>query len=58
MDNVVKSQIFLTDITEFPKVLPIRNKYFTNSEPVRLEVSKLVKEGCCIEIEVIAARHK
>lgn len=56
IDDVVKAQIFLTDISDFSKVSPIRNEYFKISEPVStlVEVSSLVKEGCKIEIEVIA----
>lgn len=59
-DDVVKAQIFLTDINDFSKVSPIRNEYFENSEPVStlVEVSSLVKEGCKIEIEVIAIAKK
>lgn len=60
LDDVVKAQIFLTDINEFSKVSPIRNKYFANSKPVStmVEVSSLVKKDCKIEIEVIAIREK
>lgn len=60
LDDVVKAQIFLTDINDFSKVSPIRNKYFQNSKPVStlVEVSSLVKKGCKIEIEVIAIKEK
>ena len=60
LDDVVKAQIFLTDINDFSKVSPIRNKYFANSKPVStlVEVSSLVKTGCKIEIEVIAIKEK
>ena len=60
LDNVVKAQIFLTNMNDFSKVSPVRNKYFANSKPVStlVEVSKLVKEGCCVEIEVIAVKLK
>lgn len=60
LDDVVKTQIFLTDINDFAKVSPIRNKYFANSKPVStmVEVSSLVKKGCKIEIEVIAIVNK
>lgn len=60
LDDVVKAQIFLTDMNDFPKVSPIRNKYFKNSKPVStlVEVSSLVKKGCNIEIEVIAIKNK
>ena len=54
--DVVKAQIFLTNIGDFSHVSPIRNEYFGESKPVStlLEVSALVKAGCKIEIEVIA----
>ncbi len=60
MDDVVKAQIFLTDMKDLPTVSKIRNEYFKNSRPVStlVEVSRLVKEGCCVEIEVIAARSR
>ena len=60
LDDIVKTQIFLTDINDFSKVSPIRNKYFANSKPVStlVEVSSLVKKGCKIEIEVIAIKDK
>ena len=47
LDDVVKTQIFLTDINDFSKVSPIRNKYFANSKPVStlVEVSSLVKKA-------------
>lgn len=60
LDDVVKATIYVTNINDFPKISPIRNKYFKNSEPVStlVEVSRLVKEGCKIEIEVIAVKQK
>lgn len=60
LDDVVKAQIFLTNINDFSKVSPIRNKYFSKSKPVStlVEVSNLVKKGCNIEIEVIAIKEK
>ncbi|MDX2027581.1 MAG: RidA family protein [Alphaproteobacteria bacterium] len=56
LDDVVKAQIFVTDIKDFSKISPIRNLYFAKSEPVStlVEVRNLVKEGCVVEIEVIA----
>lgn len=56
LDDVVKTTVFLTDIDDFSKVSPIRNNYLKSAEPVStlVEVSKLVKPGCCVEIEVIA----
>ncbi|OGE38004.1 hypothetical protein A3B45_02525 [Candidatus Daviesbacteria bacterium RIFCSPLOWO2_01_FULL_39_12] len=60
LDDVVKATIYVTDINDFPKISPIRNKYFKNSEPVStlVEVRKLVKDGCKIEIEVIAVKQR
>ncbi len=60
LDDVIKTTIFLTDMNDFPKISPIRNKYFKNSEPVStlVEVSKLVKPGCRVEIDVIAVKQK
>ena len=56
--DVVKAQIFLTNLKDFALVSEIRNRYFAESRPAStlLEVSKLAREGCCLEIEVIAIR--
>jgi 2-iminobutanoate/2-iminopropanoate deaminase len=58
LDNVVKAQIFVTNIADAPAVSKVRNEVFKVSRPVStlVQVSALVKEGCCVEIEVIAAR--
>lgn len=60
LDDVVKATIYVTDINDFPKISSIRNKYFKSAEPVStlVEVSKLVKDGCKVEIEVIAVRQE
>lgn len=60
MDDIVKAQIFLTDINNFKKVSAIRDKYFANSKPVStmLEISNTVRPGCNIEIEVTAIKQK
>lgn len=60
LDDVAKTTIFLTDINDFPKISQVRNKYFKKSEPVStlVEVNKFVKDGCKVEIEVIAVRQK
>lgn len=56
MLDVVKAQIFLTDINDFAAVSAIRNEYFGESKPVStlVEVSALVRDGCKVEVEVIA----
>lgn len=60
LDDVVKATIYVTDINDFPKISPIRNKYFKTAEPVStlVEVSKLVKDGCKVEVEVIAVKQE
>jgi 2-iminobutanoate/2-iminopropanoate deaminase len=56
LEDVVKVQIFLTDISKFPLVSGVRNEYLDNIRPVStlVEISRTVKEGCDVEIEVIA----
>ena len=60
MDDVVKAQIFLTDIQDFPKVSAIRDKWFAKSKPVStlLEVNAMTRKGAKIEIEVTAVIKK
>lgn len=60
IDDVVKAVIYITDMSKFKEVSAVRNKYFVNSKPVStlVEISKTVKEGCDIEIEVIAIKEK
>jgi len=57
LDDVIKTAVYLTDMNDFSKISAVRNKYFKHAEPVStlVEVSKLVKPGCRVEIEVIAA---
>jgi 2-iminobutanoate/2-iminopropanoate deaminase len=59
LDDVVKTTVYLTNMADFSKISPIRNKYLKNSEPTStlVEVSKLVKDGCVVEIEVIAVKE-
>ena len=56
LEDVVKVQIFVTDITKFPQISAVRNEYLGDIKPVStlLEISRTVKEGCDIEIEVTA----
>jgi 2-iminobutanoate/2-iminopropanoate deaminase len=60
IDNVVKAQIFLTDMKDFPKVSAIRDKWFVNCKPVStlLEVNAMTRKGTKIEIEVTAIIEK
>ena len=56
LEEVVKVQIFLTDISKFSQVSVVRNEYLENIRPVStlVEINRTVKEGCDVEIEVIA----
>lgn len=58
--DVVKAQIFLTDINDFPKVSAIRDKWFAKSKPVStlVEVKGMTRKGAKIEIEVTAIIKK
>lgn len=60
LDDVVKTTVYVTDMNNFPRISAVRNKYFKNSGPVStlVEVNKFVKEGCLLEIEVIAVKEK
>jgi 2-iminobutanoate/2-iminopropanoate deaminase len=60
MKDVVKAQIFLTNIDDFPKVSAIRDKWFADSKPVStlLEVNAMTRKGAKIEIEVTAIIKK
>ena len=60
LDDVVKTTVYLTNMEDFLEISKIRNEYFKNSEPVStlVEVNKLVKDGCKVEIEVIAVKKK
>jgi len=56
LEDVVKVQIFLTNISKFPQVSAVRNEYLENIQPVStlVEINRTVKEGCDVEIEVVA----
>lgn len=60
MDDVVKAQIFLTDMSDLPKVSVIRDKWFAKSKPVStlVEVNAMTRNGAKIEIEVTAVIEK
>ena len=60
LEDVVKVQIFVTDISKFPQISAVRNEYLGEIRPVStlLEISRTVKDGCDIEIEVTAIADK
>jgi len=58
MDDVVKVGIFVKDIKDSKIISGVRDEVFKNSKPAStlVEVSNFVKDGCCVEIEVTAAK--
>lgn len=60
MKDVVKAQIFLTDMKDFAKVSPIRDRWFAECKPVStlIEISATTRKGARIEIEVTAIKEK
>jgi 2-iminobutanoate/2-iminopropanoate deaminase len=60
MENVVKAQIFLTNMADLSKVSAIRDKWFVNSKPVStlVEVNRMTRNGAKVEIEVTAVVPK
>lgn len=55
IDDVLKTTIFIKDMSDFPKVNKIYGEYFSNNPPARacVEVSRLPKDAL-VEIEAIA----
>ena len=60
LDDVIKATILVTDMKDFHKVVEVRDKYFANSSPAStfVEVSKLTRDDCLVEIEAIAVTSK
>ncbi|MBP5490675.1 MAG: RidA family protein [Lachnospiraceae bacterium] len=57
-DDVVKAQIFVKDIRKASSVSAVRDEFFSVSKPAStmVQVGGFVKDGCCVEIEVIAVK--
>ncbi|MCL0100824.1 RidA family protein [Peptococcaceae bacterium] len=56
LDNVVKTTIFITDMSKFPEVNEVYGSFFKENPPARacVEISALPK-GVQIEIEAVVA---
>ena len=56
LDRIVKVTIFLTDMANFPKIVELRGRWFTEPYPADtiVEVSSLALPELEIEIEAIA----
>lgn len=55
-DNILKITVYLRNMEDRAKIVPIRQEYFSKYKPTStiIEVSKLGKEDLLIEIEAIA----
>lgn len=58
IDDIIKIAIFLTDMSDFNKISPIRNKYLKKCRPVStlLEINKTAVEGCLVEVVITALK--
>jgi reactive intermediate/imine deaminase len=58
--DVVKANIYVTDMSQYAKVAEVRNRYFAENPPATtfVAVKELVRKGWMIEIEVVAAVQK
>ena len=56
LNDIVKVQIFVTDMDQYSKVSEIRNMYLKDAKPATtlVEINSTVKNGCDVEIEAIA----
>ena len=56
IDDVVKAQFFITDVSKYSEVSAVRNEYFGTARPAStmVEISNTVAKGCDVEIEVMA----
>ena len=60
LNDLVKVNIYVTDIKEIEKVSLVRNKYLMDSKPASttLEIGATIAPGCDVEIEAIAMKKK
>lgn len=58
LKNAIKVVIYITNMDDFGKISPVRNKYLGESRPVStlVEVSRLTIPGCNVEIDVTAIK--
>ena len=56
MENIINVNIYLTDMANFPKILELREKWFTPPYPADtiVQVAALALPGLELEIEAIA----
>lgn len=58
LSDAIKVVIYVTNMDDFSKISPIRNKFLGESRPVStlVEVSRLTIPGCVIEIDLTALK--
>jgi len=56
LKDIVKTNYYITDVSQFPKVAALRSEYFSGVFPAStmVEVSGLVHEDLMLEVEAIA----
>ncbi len=56
--DVVRTQTYLTNMTDFPHFCTVRDRYLgvALAASTLLEVKGLARPGCCVEIEITAAK--
>ena len=56
ISNIIRVVIYVTDMSFFSSISPVRNMYLKDTKPVStlVEVNKLAVDGCKVEIEVTA----
>jgi enamine deaminase RidA (YjgF/YER057c/UK114 family) len=58
LDDVVKSQVFLTDLADFHYFDQVWKEFFPSPPPrTTLQVSGLLVPGCRVEIDLVGCRR-
>jgi len=58
LSNVVKANIYVTNMADFPKVNEVYGSYFTDNKPARVTIGVAsLPKGALVEIEVIAVKN-
>lgn len=59
LDNVVKTTVFMTDLTKFDEMNKVYEEFFNSNPPARSTVEvKGLPKGAMVEIEAIAVRDR
>lgn len=59
LDNVVKTTVFMTDLSKFQEMNNIYSQYFSQNPPARSTVEvKALPKSAMVEIEAVAVKNK